>query len=138
MIKRDSNLKRSINRMTSLANHMPKTVNEAINFGDEGDGYEMEDAHDVEMEAEPEHGESKEESIDWMGFVDDIRKKSLMGMAKLADNPDDPGYDVFKRLWQICDKAYNDQKQASGAMQQQGQMQQPQQQPIHQIPQRPM
>lgn len=125
--------KNVLKEMKLFTNNMPKTITEAMNFegAPEEPGY---DDAEIDAEMEPEHEEPKEEHIDWMGFVDDIRKKSLMGMAKLADNPDDPGYDVFKRLWQICDKAYNDQKQASGAMQQQGQM--PQQQP--QIPQRPM
>lgn len=129
MIKRQSNLRANINECKNFAKKMPKTINEAINFEEDYPGHEM----GPEDEMEPEHEEPKEDGgIDWMGFVDDIRKKSLMGMAKLADNPDDPGYDVFKRLWQICDKAYNDQKQ--GQMQQQVQ-QHPQQQ---QMPQRPM
>ena len=37
-------------------------------------------------------------------FVDDIRKKSLRGMAQLAENPDDERYQLLKKIWQICDK----------------------------------
>lgn len=37
-------------------------------------------------------------------FVDDIRKKSLRGMAQLAETPDDERYQLLKKIWQICDK----------------------------------
>ena len=39
-----------------------------------------------------------------LDIVDDIRKKSLKGMAQLADNPDDERYQLLKKIWQICDK----------------------------------
>lgn len=37
-------------------------------------------------------------------FVDDIRKKSLRGMAQLAESPEDERYQLLKKIWQICDK----------------------------------
>ena len=129
MIKKESNLRRNISACKQFAAKMPKTINEAINFEESEPDYEM----DREPEMEPEHEEG-EHGMDVMAFVDEIRKKSLKGMAQLADKPDDPLYEILKRIWQTCDKAYSDQKQASTVVaQQQGQMQQ--QQPM---PQRPM
>ena len=44
------------------------------------------------------------DSLNVEQFVDDIRKKSLRGMAQLAENPDDERYQLLKKIWQICDK----------------------------------
>jgi hypothetical protein len=49
--------------------------------------------------------------MDVMAFVDDIRKKSLKGMAQLAENPDDERYQLLKKIWQICDKKPEQQQQ---------------------------
>ena len=130
MVRKESQLKKNINEMKRFAANMPKTINEAINFEEAGPEPHM--RHNPEPEMEPEH-ESEESGMDVMAFVDEIRKKSLKGMAQLADRPDDPLYEILKRIWQTCDKAYSDQKQASTVVaQQQGQMQQ------QQMPQRPM
>ena len=45
-----------------------------------------------------------EDALNVEQFVDDIRKKSLRGMAQLAENPDDERYQLLKKIWQICDK----------------------------------
>ena len=62
-----------------------------------------------EMPAEGPVGDMGEEkgegdALNVEEFVDDIRKKSLRGMAQLADNPDDERYQLLKKIWQICDK----------------------------------
>ena len=64
----------------------------------------------------------EDEKMDIMAFVDDIRKKSLKGMASLAETPDDERYQLLKKIWQICDKK-PEQQTAFGnpSMQQQGQ-----------------
>lgn len=49
-----------------------------------------------------EKGESDALNIEQ--FVDDIRKKSLRGMAQLAETPEDERYQLLKKIWQICDK----------------------------------
>ena len=97
-------VKTNINEMQNLVKNMPKNINEALTFEGPDDelGYE-----DEEMPEEPEETveEPKEEpGMDVMAFVDDIRKKSLKGMASLADNPDDERYQLLKKIWQICDK----------------------------------
>ena len=98
-------VKKNITEMQNLVKSMPKTINEILQF--EGGDDELE-GYDEEMpEEEPEEvvEEPKEEAgMDVMAFVDDIRKKSLKGMASLAENPDDERYQLLKKIWQICDK----------------------------------
>lgn len=96
-------VKKNISEMQGLVKNIPKTINEALTFeggDDELTGYEDEMPGDVEEPVD----EPKEEGMDIMAFVDDIRKKSLKGMASLADNPDDERYQLLKKIWQICDK----------------------------------
>lgn len=100
-------VKENITEMKNIVKNMPKTINEVLNF--EGSDDEIQDYEDMEDESpinepeidEPEKGEA---GMDVMAFVDDIRKKSLKGMAQLADNPDDERYQLLKKIWQICDK----------------------------------
>ena len=97
-------VKQNISEMKRLSSRIPKTINEAINF-QEDDDLEMQDEPMDGIDAEKPMDEPKEESgMDVMAFVDDIRKKSLKGMAQLADNPDDERYQLLKKIWQICDK----------------------------------
>lgn len=116
-------VKQNISEMKRLSSRIPKTINEAINF-QEDDDLEMQDEPMDGIDAEEPMDEPKEESgMDVMAFVDDIRKKSLKGMAQLADNPDDERYQLLKKIWQICDKKPEQQT----AFSQPGQAQQPQQ-----------
>lgn len=94
----------NIRKIRNISEKMPKSLNEAINF-EQPDGHmgrPSEDnppIKDAEPETAPQH-----DDMDVMAFVDDIRKKSLKGMAQLADNPDDERYQLLKKIWQICDK----------------------------------
>jgi hypothetical protein len=99
-------IRENINKLKNISSKMPKTINEAINFNEDDD---MDMMDDEPMEYEPMGDEPMEEpqadnGMDVMAFVDDIRKKSLKGMAQLADNPDDERYQLLKKIWQICDK----------------------------------
>ena len=114
----------NINQLKRISSKMPKTINEAITFEDDGEdvmnGGEMGDG---EMIDEPQQEEPQDEGMDVMAFVDDIRKKSLKGMAQLADNPDDERYQLLKKIWQICDKKPEQQTAFSNPNNQQGAMQ---------------
>ena len=82
---------------------------------------------DLEMDGdEPIHDEPIEQGhnseanpLNVENFINDTRKRALQIMAKLAEDPENPIYDISKRIWQICDKAYNDQKEGNGLAQQQ-------------------
>ena len=95
-------LKKNINEIRELSSKFPKTINEALNFNQ----LETESGDDgiEEVPEEPMEEPKEESEMDVMAFVDDIRKKSLKGMASLADNPDDERYQLLKKIWQICDK----------------------------------
>ena len=96
-------MRNNITQIKKFSSRMPKTINEAINFNEEYDDMDM--MSDEPMENEPmEKGPVKDDNMDVMAFVDDIRKKSLKGMAQLAENPDDERYQLLKKIWQICDK----------------------------------
>ena len=114
----------NINQLKRISSKMPKTINEAITFEDNGedvmDGGEVGDG---EMIDEPQPEEPQDNGMDVMAFVDDIRKKSLKGMAQLADNPDDERYQLLKKIWQICDKKPEQQTAFSNPNNQQGNMQ---------------
>ena len=116
-------VKKDIMEMQNLVKSMPKTLNEMINFegaDDELGGYD-EEMPEEDPEDAPE--EPKEDTMDIMAFVDDIRKKSLKGMASLAETPDDERYQLLKKIWQICDKKPEQQTAFNNpGMQQQGQM----------------
>ena len=45
------------------------------------------------------------------GFIANMRKESLGIMKALADNPDDAVYQFAKKIFQLADKAHEDQKE---------------------------
>lgn len=102
-------VKENINRIKIISSRIPKTINEAMSFEDyDGDDEMMHDDEMMDNNDElmnDKHEEHVDDGgMDIMAFVDDIRKKSLKGMAQLADNPDDERYQLLKKIWQICDK----------------------------------
>lgn len=115
---------RSLNEMTT---RMPKTIREAMDYEDRGefrDEFDDLDNDNVDSaigvntpSMEPERKPEMDGGMDVKAFIDDIRKKSLKGMAQLADTPDDPLYETLKRIWQICDKSYADNKQTAPGQQ---------------------
>lgn len=98
-------LNENINKMKKMSSIMPKTIDEALNFEDFDAAHdEMMDNDEDLMQTHNEEEPKEDGGMDVMAFVDDIRKKSLKGMAQLADNPDDERYQLLKKIWQICDK----------------------------------
>ena len=117
-------VKKNINEMQTIVKNMPKTINEALRFEGPDDEFESYDEEIPEEEpAEPIEKPKEEPGMDVMAFVDDIRKKSLKGMASLAENPDDERYQLLKKIWQICDK--KPEQQTAFNNPNNGQMQQP-------------
>lgn len=120
-------VKMNLTEMQNIVKNMPKTINEVLNFegtDDMGMGDEM-----TPEEPEIEEPEKEDTGMDIMAFVDDIRKKSLKGMASLADNIEDERYQLLKKIWQICDKkpeqqtAFSNPNNPAGAAPMQGQPQ---------------
>lgn len=67
-------------------------------------GVEPDAASAEEMPADMPEDKGEGDALNVEQFVDDIRKKSLRGMAQLAETPDDERYQLLKKIWQICDK----------------------------------
>lgn len=119
MIKKTSNKLSTIKRMSYS---MPKTINEAINFnedmayGDEDmdmmDDEPMEEPMEEPMDApvEEPQGAGAEK------LLADIRKMSINGLAKLADNPDDPNYEMLKKIFLMLDKAVTEKQEQREVM----------------------
>lgn len=112
-----------------LSSRMPKTINESLNFNGmprEDDDMEMdgdEPIHDEPIEPKPQI--SDDGGIDIDNYINNMRKSSLKIMAKLSDNPDSSVYLFAKKIFQLADKAHEDEKEGKDIN---GQPKQPQQQ----------
>lgn len=117
----------NINEIRKIATNIPKTIKEAVDFNeteltDKDFGFDdepmdepmpmenipMENAPEMDvkpMEDTPEIG-----GENGMAVVDKIRKMALRTMADLADNPEDPAYVILKKVWQMCDKKSEENK----------------------------
>lgn len=111
------NTPNNLKAITNISSKMPKSINEAINFNDDM-AYEGED---MEMMDEPmeEPMEEPVEEPQEMGaekLLADIRKMSINGLAKLADNPDDPNYEMLKKIFLMLDKAVTEKQEQREVM----------------------
>ena len=120
-------LKNSINEIKRLTSKYPKSINEALNFNQ----LENETDEDVLMDDEEPVDEpvpTEDDGISIDNFIANMRKESLGIMKKLADNPDDAVYQFAKKIFQLADKAHEDQKEGkdiNGQPKQQQMQQQP-------------
>ena len=112
-VMKKNTMKTNIKQIRTISSRMPKTINEAINFNEDDDM----DMMDMDM---PEEGPEEElpaespvakdtHNID--NFISNMRKESLGIMKALADNPDDSVYQFAKKIFQLADKAHEDQKE---------------------------
>lgn len=109
-----NNIQRNIASMKKISSKMPKSINEAINFNesedidlDMMDDEPMEEPMNEPMEApieEPQEAGAEK-------LLADIRKMSINGLAKLADNPDDPNYEMLKKIFLMLDKAVTEKQE---------------------------
>jgi hypothetical protein len=104
--------KTEINEISNILKKSP-TLKEALSFDEDFDdmSYEeempMDDEMGVDMGCAPEMHQCNEKGEK---LINDIRKVCLDGMRDLADCPEDPCYETFKKIWQICDKVIMDKK----------------------------
>ena len=111
-----------LSTIKKISSKMPKSINEAINFnedmayGDEDmdmmDDEPMEEPMEEPMDApvEEPQGAGAEK------LLADIRKMSINGLAKLADNPDDPNYEMLKKIFLMLDKAVSEKQEQREVM----------------------
>lgn len=114
-----------------ISSRMPKTITESLNFNGmqrEDDDMEMngeEPIHDEPIEPKPQINDDG--GIDIDNYINNMRKNSLKIMAKLSDNPDSSVYLFAKKIFQLADKAHEDEKEGKDIN---GQPKQPKQQNI--------
>lgn len=130
-MKKKITIKENIGQLKRISSRIPKTINEAINFNEDYDDEMMDDEPmggemgDEQMPQEKPM-EAEEPNID--RFIANMRKESLGIMKKLADDPDNAVYQFAKKIFQLADKAHEDQKEGKDINgQPKQQMQQPQQ-----------
>ena len=106
-------MKTNINQIRTISSRMPKTINEAINFNedDDMDMMDMDMPEDGPEEEYPTEEPVVEDTHNIDNFISNMRKESLGIMKALADNPDDSVYQFAKKIFQLADKAHEDQKE---------------------------
>ena len=110
-------MKTNITKIKNISSKMPKTINEAINFNEDDDMDIMDEPMDDDMDFQEE--EPIEEPSSDMGadaLLSDIRKKAINGMAKLADTPEDPNYEMLKKIFLMLDKAVSEKQEQREVM----------------------
>ena len=111
------NTPNNLKAIKNISSKMPKSINEAINFNDDMT-YEGEDMEIMDEPMEEPMAEPVEEPQE-MGaekLLADIRKMSINGLAKLADNPDDPNYEMLKKIFLMLDKAVTEKQEQREVM----------------------
>ena len=114
-------MKTNIKKMSQFSSKFPKTINEAINFNeaDEMDYMPMDDEMDMPAEEMPEEMPTEQpakEDMSAEALLSDIRKKALNGMAKLADMPEDPNYEMLKKIFLMLDKGVTEKQEQREVM----------------------
>lgn len=107
-----------LSTIKEISSKMPKSINEAINFNDDM-AYEDNDMEMVGDESMEEPMEAPIEEPQEAGaekLLADIRKMSINGLAKLADNPDDPNYEMLKKIFLMLDKAVTEKQEQREVM----------------------
>ena len=107
-VMKKNTMKTNIKQIRTISSRMPKTINEAINFNEDDDMDMPEEGPEEELPAESPVAKDTH-NID--NFISNMRKESLGIMKALADNPDDSVYQFAKKIFQLADKAHEDQKE---------------------------
>ena len=112
-VMKKNTMKTNIKQIRTISSRMPKTINEAINFNedDDMDMMDMDMPEEGPEEESPAEAPVAEDTHNIDNFISNMRKESLGIMKALADNPDDSVYQFAKKIFQLADKAHEDQKE---------------------------
>lgn len=106
-----TSLKENIKHLQTISSRIPKTINEAINFQEDDDMEMNDEPMDDLGSEEPVAAKEIDDEPNIDGFIANMRKESLGIMKKLADDPDNAVYQFAKKIFQLADKAHEDQKE---------------------------
>ena len=125
----DSIFKNNIDKMRAITSKMPKTLNEAINFNESNDVNDIDDINmldepmdteipspEREMPSERLVSQENQNDLGANELLSNIRKMAINGLAKLADNPDDPNYEMLKKIFLMLDKAVTEKQEQREVM----------------------
>lgn len=126
---------KELKEIQAMSNKL-RGINESIMFEDEYDDIENQEMIDAqsrqeqpamqqpEQEQEIETGmegqtdikdvdpeEQGMEELDKMGELDQIRKITLKGMLKFANNPEHPQFQALQKIFQLCNKGVEKENQ---------------------------
>lgn len=95
----------TIDEMNNIMNEM--VLSESMVFS-EDDDFSVADETE-ESPIEMKHPEEDRTNPNITRKIDLIRKSSLEGITELSNNPYHPAYDLFKKIWLMCDKLNNEE-----------------------------
>ena len=110
-VMKKNTMKTNIKQIRTISSRMPKTINEAINFNEDDDMDMMDIPEEGPEEELPDESPVAKDTHNIDNFISNMRKESLGIMKALADNPDDSVYQFAKKIFQLADKAHEDQKE---------------------------
>jgi hypothetical protein len=103
-----------IKEMKQLLGNKKDLTVESLVFKESEDDYMMENEYDIELPSD-EYDELPQKSMksgiesEVKPMIDQIRKMALQGIAKLAEHPECETYSTLKKVWQLVDKATENQ-----------------------------
>jgi hypothetical protein len=108
---------KNIKKIQRVVTSMPRTINEAINFENEDMDMMYDDEPMEEPMEEPMSMKDKTpQDNSAEGLLSEIRKMAINGLAKLADTPDDPNYEMLKKIFLMLDKAVTEKQEQREVM----------------------
>jgi len=120
MAKKEIILQEEIDRINGIMKNA-KLISEGFylnddeDFGADDDTFGNDEIPDeVQGEMPPQEGDApKEDSASSLGgdFVNKIRAITLDGMKQLNNTPEDPRFQALLKIFNICNKAVDDQKE---------------------------
>ena len=110
-VMKKNTMKTNIKQIRTISSRMHKTINGAINFNEDDDMDMMDMPEEGPEEELPTESPVAKDTHNIDNFISNMRKESLGIMKALADNPDDSVYQFAKKIFQLADKAHEDQKE---------------------------
>lgn len=89
--------------------HKPTMTLESMIFSGMNEESDDEDKFAEEMPSDDMSSQNipVSDSVDVTDSINKIRQIALQAIAKLANDPTSKQYDIMKRIWNICDKSFD-------------------------------
>lgn len=117
-MNRNINELRKINRLIKKISKLNENISFDDDLMEDDDSFEEYETqndmnHDIPNEEIPkDDNEIQCQNNNCDDLVNKIRKMALSGMSELAEDTDNPNYEILKKIWQFCDKKITDDKKS--------------------------